>query len=1044
MKTLLKIFFILLATSSATGITYAQSTLAYTSPYKVYEDAQDLFDKEKYSSAQDKFKEVITLFTDVEDAIKIDAEYYYALCALELFHEDAEYLLTQFAVNHPDHAKAQRVYFLLGEQKYRLKKFKAVIEYFEKVDPYFLSDLEKIEYEFKLAYSYFYLKQYDKAKIHFAEIKDISSAYQIPAIYYFSHIAYTEGNYQTALNGFKAISDAEMFKNIVPYYVAQIYHKQGKFKELTDYAPAYFENISKKRKAEFAKLIGDAYYHQRMYKDAIPYLKEFKKRAKSDRISNYQLANSYYKIHDCENAIKNFKPVVTKRDSLSQVALYQLADCFLKEGDKPEARNAFQSASKLHFNPEIQENALFNYAKLAYETNGPYSESTQAFLEYIDKYPNSDQLDEAYEFLIKAYMTTKDYDRALQSIEQIKKKDYRVKKAYQNIAYNRGVELFLNHQYDEAIQKFNQSLKYPTDKKINASALYWMGESFYKKGDYDNAINKYVEFRLEPGSALTNVYRDADYSVAYAYFMKAKPFKNGELNKSSINTTDRKQNLEKAITAFRNFIQLKDRVDKDKLQDAYLRLADAYYLLPDDKRAVENYTKAIEIGKGDLSYAYFQKAKSQGLLGDNKGKAQTLKELTERHPNSTYQILSLRELAQSYQQQGENEKAKEVYKDFIRNYPNNKYVPEMTVNLAGIYVREKNYTEARKYINKVLNDYPSATVENESAIALMKSVFEGEDNLPGYYDWLQQRGIQVATSEIDSALWEPVFNAWNKGDCNAIEKEAKIYLQKVPNGKNAIDAHFYLANCLYTTTQDEALEHYLAVIAQPNNDDYEEALLYGGQIYFAKGDYANAVKLFSELEKVAGSAENIKSAIMKQMVAYWKLKDYPNAITYADKVLNLDGIDDNTKTEALRIKGLSLRETKQFDEAIDVLRACNKSTKSIKGAEAKYYVAEILFEQNKNEECELEIMELVNQKPSYDYWIAKAIILLGDNFIAQKDYYNARASLQSVIDNYQGKDKQEIKQLARDRIEYIDALEKVENTQKDQEENIEELDLNHQ
>ena len=29
-------------------------------------------------------------------------------------------------------------------------------------------------------------------------------------------------------------------------------------------------------------------------------------------------------------------------------------------------------------------------------------------------------------------------------------------------------------------------------------------------------------------------------------------------------------------------------------------------------------------------------------------------------------------------------------------------------------------------------------------------------------------------------------------------------------------------------------------------------------------------------------------------------------------------------------------------------------------------------------------MELVKQKPSYDYWLAKGILLLGDNFTARK------------------------------------------------------------
>lgn len=1019
---------------------FSQKTGIYTDDYVVYKEAQDLFDKEKFSAAQEKFLEVITKAKGEQSDVKVNSEYYYAVCALELFHEDAEYLLGRFAVEHPEHSKAQKVYFQLGRHKYRLKRFKAVIEYFEQVDPYYLADNEKIEYEFKLGYSYFYTKKFDNAKTHFAAVKDISSSYQTPAIYYYSHIAYSEGNYQTALIGFKSISDSEMFKNIVPYYVAQIYHKQEKYEELIDYAPKYFENISKKRRAEFAKLIGDAYYYEQKYTEAIHYLKEFKLGAKSTRISNYQLAYCYYHTEDYQNAVKNYKRVSSRRDTLSQVAMYQLADCFLKFDNRLEARIAFKAASKLHFNLEIQESALFNYAKLAYQIDGPYSESTQAFQDYIDKYPNSKQLDEAYEFLIKGFMTTKNYDEALLSIEKIKRKDNRIKQAYQNIAFNRAIELFQNNQYDESITKFKQVAKYPFDKKTNAASLYWTGESYYKKGDYEKAVEKFVEFRLEPGAALTNVFREADYSVAYAYFMKSKPFKNGELDNTIANKEIRKVNLEKAITAFRNFTQLRDRVDEIKLADGYLRLADCYYLLPNDKLAVQNYSEAIAVGKGNMAYAYFQKAKAQGLLGDVAGKSKTLKALTDNYPNSTYQVLSLRELAQTYQQQGENNKAIAIYKGFIKDYPNNKYVPEMMVNLGGIYMREKKYNEAEIYLLRVLDEYPSATIENESAIAQMKSVFIGRSDLPGYYDWLQRRGINVETAEIDSALWEPVYVAWNKGDCNLIEKEAQTYLTKVANGAHEVSAHFYMATCFYTTDQTKSLEHYSFVINKPNNEHYEEALQYGSQISYTNGDFSTANENYHQLELVAASTENISLSIKQQMWCNWKLNDYPNAIVYADKVLGLSGLDDFTKIEALRIKGLSLRETRDYDNAIAVLRTCNASTKSIKGAEAKYYVAEILFEQNNNEECELEIMELVNQKPSYDYWIAKGILLLGENFIVLEDYYNARSSLQSVIDNYEGKDDVEIIQQARDRMEYIDALES--KSQDKSGDGIEELELN--
>ena len=79
-------------------------------------------------------------------------------------------------------------------------------------------------------------------------------------------------------------------------------------------------------------------------------------------------------------------------------------------------------------------------------------------------------------------------------------------------------------------------------------------------------------------------------------------------------------------------------------------------------------------------------------------------------------------------------------------------------------------------------------------------------------------------------------------------------------------------------------------------------------------------------------------------------------------------------------------------------------------------------------------MELVQQKPTYDYWLAKGILLLGDNFTQLKDYFNARHSLQSIIDNYDGPKNDEIVAEAVQKLDYVNNLEQMElNDQPDQE-----------
>jgi len=42
--------------------------------------------------------------------------------------------------------------------------------------------------------------------------------------------------------------------------------------------------------------------------------------------------------------------------------------------------------------------------------------------------------------------------------------------------------------------------------------------------------------------------------------------------------------------------------------------------------------------------------------------------------------------------------------------------------------------------------------------------------------------------------------------------------------------------------------------------------------------------------------------------------------------------------------------------------------------------------------------------PNYDYWVAKTYILLADDYVGLKDTFQAKATLQSIIENYKGDD----------------------------------------
>ncbi len=143
---------------------FSQKTLVHTDPDNPYKIGLELFDKEKYGSAEYQFQKIINSNRSFSSEIRDNAEYYAAVCAMELFHPDAEYKLTQFIERHPENSKIPMAHFRLARLYFKQKSYRRAIENFEKTDPFYLTRNEVSEYYFKSGFSYFSTFNYEKTQ----------------------------------------------------------------------------------------------------------------------------------------------------------------------------------------------------------------------------------------------------------------------------------------------------------------------------------------------------------------------------------------------------------------------------------------------------------------------------------------------------------------------------------------------------------------------------------------------------------------------------------------------------------------------------------------------------------------------------------------------------------------------------------------------------------------------------------------------------------------------------------------------------------------
>ncbi|MBN1118466.1 MAG: tetratricopeptide repeat protein, partial [Bacteroidales bacterium] len=228
------------------------------------------------------------------------------------------------------------------------------------------------------------------------------------------------------------------------------------------------------------------------------------------------------------------------------------------------------------------------------------------------------------------------------------------------------------------------------------------------------------------------------------------------------------------------------------------------------------------------------------------------------------------------------------------------------------------------------------------------------------------------------------------------------YLSTFPDGAYVLNAKFYSGDCYYQKREyDKALKQFSYVIEKPKNIYTEQALLGSARIAVSMKDYAKTVDYYSQLLKVSSSMSNIKEAKQGIMRANFALNNYSEALDACNNYLKLSGLSNEHIREAQFIKAKSLQNLERIPLALEAYQELANEVLSVQGAEAKFRVAEILFNQGKIDDAEKTILDFSNKSTSHEYWIARSFILWSDIFASRDNNFQAIETLQSIIDYYE-------------------------------------------
>ncbi len=961
-----------------------------------YQRALDLFEKEKYASAQHIFEKFVEENAQIKDEYTINAYYYDAVCAQYLSNNDACYKLGSFIRNFPQSSKLNMARFYLGNYYYADKNYTDALSEYRKVE---ISQIElsyQAEFEFKFGYSLFQTGNTKKAKEYFSRIMNGKSKYASSALYYYAHIQYEDNDYELALVNFEKLLSDKKFASIVPYYIAQIYFFLDRGEELITISSELIEKSTDVRRAEIEQMVGEVYFRKGDYRKALEYYE------KANEIipqkNDYQMGYCYYQLQEYEKAARYFEKYASENDSIAQNALYHLADVYLKLDKKSEARAMFLGASNMDYSPKIKEDALYNYAKLSCEIgNNPYNESIKSFQDYLKQYPRTSRKNEINEILTHLYFSVRNYKDALELIENLPEKTQSINQAYQRIAINRGIELYNGRKIENAVEMFTKAIKINALQGLTAQAYYLRGESKYQLKNYEGARNDLEKFFVLDSDKQTPYYNQAAYTLGYAQ-LKLKEHKN-------------------SIHSFTNYV-LNASPERDKrwIDDVNNRIADNYFVQKSFPDAIAFYDRVIKAQGIDADYALYQKGLAYGALCLYQNKIDCLNLLIARYPKSNYAMSANFEIANTFLLNDDQDMALKFYQVFVNKYPQSSYVKEGFLKIGIIYYNTSRDEEALSALDKVLKDYPG-TSESRDALLTIKNIYVNQNRVDEYFNYVKQNTkLSISTVEQDSITFIAAEARYLEGDCQGAIPGFQNYLEKFPNGLFTLTANYYLADCLLRSgSMWKALPHYEYVANQSKSQYTEVSLLNAANITYNIKNYKRSNDFFTRLAAVSEIDANIIQANVGIMRTWFYLESYENAIKSAKNLLQYEKLTNEIDEETKYIIAHSYYALGDTASARIAYEPLKESANGMFSGEAYYREAEAYFNRNNMKAAE-RIIETITAGPVSDYWLAKSFILWADVYYASGNRLQAKQTLQSIIDNYDGDDLVEEAQQKYDRI----------------------------
>ncbi len=936
---------------------------------EIYREAVNLYNHGMYERAA-------TLLDKIPGDPMSDG--YALLCAIKMQSDGFETRLAKYEKDWRKSSISNLIDYEYALVLFDRSRYAEASERFAAVDRKYLDESHYEEFAFKKGYSFFSRGLDSEARAAFMEVEELPmSDYKAPARYAMGYMSYCDKDFTTARKWFERSGEDPRFAQLSAFYLVDCHFNQKDYDYTITEGTRIYDSEPGVRQNHLARIISESY----LVKGDPQKAKQFYSAIPKDEMTRsdwFYAGSVLYSVDDYKGAISNFTRMTDRTDSLGQVANYQLANAYLKTGNNIAAMSAFHGASDVAWNPVMQEDAMFNYAKLAFDLN----KDGAPFSRYMDKYDTSRRGDEIYSYMALASLYNRDYAGAVEAYDKIDELTPDQQSNYIKAYYLRAEQLISSGSYTDAIPCLRAAAYYlPKHDPLGQMARYWQAEANYRAGNYDEAARLFADLyniSALPGQPEGEL---LSYNTAYSH-MQAQQYK-------------------QAVRWFDIYLT---EGDKTCRKDALVRKGDCSFAARDYASAITAYRAAIkEIPVKEDIYPYSQLALSYGLTGDLDAKADVLAYVLHADPDTPMYAEGLYELGRANMDIADYSKATEAFSMLYDTSADLQTRARALIGLGMVSRNTSDYDRALSYYKEVVSIVPGSQLADDALLAI-ESIYQTIQQPQKYLEYVESTGLAAGKSESDKddLYFSTAEQVYLSGNYVQAASSLQKYLDTYPYGAHVTAARFYLAESYSALGgKEKACDLYETVASAADAGSFaESSLLHLAELSYTLERYMKAYSAYKDLRDKAVIDANRREAVFGMMRSAFRARSWEDARAASDVVAGLSGLSAAEKRECNYVKAKSLLATSRRDEALAVFKTLSSEPATDEGAEARYILIQDSYDRADYSAVQQGVFDFSDKSGGQNYWLARAYITLADAFVQLGKSEQAQATLESIRDGY--------------------------------------------